>query len=239
MKLSEKKGGDFTPHPESGGMIAAVLVDITPLKEVPDKFHPGEIKEVFRLVYETEMTDDEGKRFCIWSRPYTASLHEKASFRKDIKKILGRDMTAAELGEFDTESLIGRNVNMIIQHEEGQNGQTYAVISFLGANKEGKLKPSGKYTRVQDREDYQAKDAGESKATAAKDDAPWESVEVHVGKYKGKALGGLDEDAVRALIEKWIPVHEKNEKQTLDDKKMAAALREVGELLGIVPKEDF
>ena len=102
MKLSENKSGDFTPHPESEGTINGVLVDITPLKEVPDKFNPGQTKEVFRLVYETEVNDDANdRRFCIWPRPYTPSLNEKANFRKDIKKILGRDLTKMELDEFD------------------------------------------------------------------------------------------------------------------------------------------
>lgn len=221
MKLSEKKGGDFTPHPESNGMIAAVLVDITPLKEVPDKFHPGEVKEVFRIVYETEMKDDDGKRWCVWSRPYTPSLNEKANFRKDIKKIIGRDLTAAELGEFETESLIGKNVNLIIQHEEGQNGQTYAVISFLGANKEGKLKPSGKYTRVQDR----PQDGNEAPAkTTSKAAATWEDVIVHMGKHKGKRLGDVDEEGVQALIAKWLPTNG-------DVEPLATALRTVQALL--------
>ena len=119
MKLSEKKGGDFTPHPETDGTVKGVLVDVTPLKTVPDKFHPGENKEVFRLVYETEVTDYEGKRFCIWSRPYTPSLNPKANFRKDIKKILGRDLTQSELDEFDTEGLVGLGVKLIVQHEQG------------------------------------------------------------------------------------------------------------------------
>ena len=64
MKLSEKKGsGDFTPHPETEGTVKAVIVDITPLKKVQSEF--GE-RDVFRIVYESEVTDDEGKRFCMW-----------------------------------------------------------------------------------------------------------------------------------------------------------------------------
>ena len=226
MKLSENKsGGDFTPHPESEGTINAVLVDITPLKEVPDKFHPGQTKEVFRLVYETEVMDeDNDRRYCIWSRPYTPSLNEKANFRKDIKKILGRDLTEMERNEFDTESLIGKNVKLIVQHEEGQNGQTYAVISFLGANKDGKLKPSGKYTRVQDRpkdgQEAPAKTEPKGKAKAAS----WEDVIVHMGKHKGKRLGDVDEAGVQALIDKWLP-----DNGTVEP--LASALREVQALL--------
>jgi hypothetical protein len=250
MKLSEKKGGDFTPHPETDGTVKGVLVDVTPLKTVPDKFHPGENKEVFRLVYETEVTDDEGKRFCIWSRPYTPSLNPKANFRKDIKKILGRDLTQSELDEFDTEGLVGLGVKLIVQHEQGEDGRTYSVISFLGGDKDkDRLKPSGKYTRVKDRPEKTdsagGDQAGYRKAPAATEDegrSDWQKCKVHVGKHAGVDLGDLDEDAVKALLEKWLPKHKENAKPKADDKRLAAALEQVMELLGAgasEAEEDF
>lgn len=240
MKLSEKKGGDFTPHPETEGTVKAVIVDITPTKKVQSEY--GE-REVFRLVYESEMTDDDGKRFCVWSRPYTPSLNEKANFRKDIKKILGRDLTKAELEEFDTEGLLGMGVKLIIQQEEGKDGKTYAVISFIGPDKDKTiLKPSGKYTRVVDRPEKTdgGGQAGYRSAPKAGDDegrADWQKTKVHVGKHAGVDLGDLDEDAVKALIEKWLPAHEANAKPKADDKRLAAALKEVGELLGLGAEE--
>lgn len=237
MKLSEKKGGDFQPHPETNGTVKAVIVDVTPLKKVQSQY--GE-RDVFRLVFETEVTGDDGKRFCIWSRGYTPSLNEKANFRKDVKKIMGRDLTAAELDEFDTEGLMGLPVQLIVQHEEGTNGQTYAVISFLGADKSGSpIKSSGSYKRVKDREPRDAAagggdQAGYRKAPAAADDEgrqDWQKCKVHVGKHAGVDLGDLDEEAVKSLIEKWLPGHKANAKPKADDKRLAAALGTVAELL--------
>lgn len=238
MKLTEKKsGGDFTPHPETDGTVRGVIVDVTPLKKMQSQF--GE-REVFRLVIETEVEDEANdRRFCIWSRPYTPSLNEKANFRKDLKKILGRDLTEAERDEFDTESLIGRPVSLIVQHEEGSNGQTYAVISFIGPHKSGEpIKPSGKYTRVIDRE-AKGGATGESssyrKAPAATEDegrADWQRCKVHVGKHAGVDLGDLEQDAVVALLDHWLPQHRRNAKPKADDKRLAAALEEVAELLG-------
>lgn len=241
MKLSEKKGGDFTPHPESDGTIKAVIVDVTPLKKVQSEY--GE-RDVFRLVYESEVEDDDGKRFCVWSRPYTPSLNEKANFRKDIKKILGRDLTKLECDEFDTEALIGMGVKLIIQHEEGKDGKTYSVISFIGPDKDKKtLAPSGKYTRVVDRPEKseaggQAGYRSAPKATEEEGRADWQKTKVHVGKHAGVDLGDLDEDAVKLLIEKWLPAHEANAKPKADDKRLATALKEVGELLGILGAEE-
>jgi hypothetical protein len=246
MKLSVKKGGDFTPHPETDGTVKGVIVDVTPFKKVQSEY--GE-RDVFRIVYETEVTDDEGKRFCIWSRPYTPSLHEKANFRKDVKKLMGRDLTAAELDEFDTEGLIGLGVKLIVQHEEGKDGKTYSVISFLGPDKDKQtLDPSGKYTRVKHRPEKGdggggGDQAGYRKAPAAAEDegrADWQKVKVHVGKHAGVDLGDLDEDAVKALLEKWLPKHKENPKAKADDKRLAAALEEVMELLGVgAAEEDF
>jgi hypothetical protein len=221
MKLSEKKNTSFTPHPETDGPIKAVLVDITDLKKRITQY--GE-KDEFRLVFETEVMDEENdRRFCIWSRGYTPSLNEKAALRKDLKKLMGRDLTQAELDEFDLEALIGHGVKLIIQHET-KDDRTYANISFMAPDKDKALKPSGKYTRIRDREVDGA--APQEKATGTS----WESVIIHVGKYKGKALGEVDEAGVATLIEKWLPKAVADGKA--EDKALAAALTELSALLG-------
>ena len=226
MKLSEKKQSNFTPHPETEGPIKAVLVDVTELKKRMTAF--GE-KEEFRLVFETEAYDEENdRRFCIWSRGYTPSLNEKAALRKDLKKMMGRDLTSAELGEFDLEALIGFGVKLIIQHEH-KDDRTYANISFIAPDRDKEtLKPSGKYKRIRDREIDGAGDQTDKKTEAKS--ASWESVVVHVGKYKGKALGEVDETGVATLIEKWLPKAVADGKP--EDKALAAALTELSALLG-------
>ena len=223
MKLSEKKNSNFTPHPETDGPIKAVLVDITDLKKRVTQY--GE-KEEFRLVFETEVMDEENdRRFCIWSRGYTPSLNEKAALRKDLKKLMGRDLTQAELDEFDLEALIGHGVKLIIQHEH-KDDKTYANISFMAPDKDKALKPSGKYTRQRDREVDGATKPAESEAASG----GWESVIVHVGKYKGKELGQVDESGVATLIDKWLPKAQADNKP--EDKPLADALTELAALLG-------
>ncbi len=222
MKLSEKKQSNFTPHPETEGPIKAVLVDVTELKKRMTQY--GE-KDEFRLVFETEVEDEENdRRFCIWSRGYTPSLNEKAALRKDLKKMMGRDLTSAELGEFDLEALIGFGVKLIIQHETKED-RTYANISFMAPDRDKTtLKPSGKYTRIRDREVDGA--APQEKATGTS----WETVTVHIGKYKGKLLGEVDEAGVATLIEKWLPKALADGKP--EDAALAAALTELSALIG-------
>jgi hypothetical protein len=224
MKLSEKRNSNFTPHPETDGPIKAVLVDVTELKKRTTQY--GD-KDEFRLVFETECMDEENdRRFCIWSRGYTPSLNEKAALRKDLKKIMGRDLTKLELDEFDLESLIGHGVKLIIQHEH-KDDKTYANISFIAPDKDKALKPSGKYKRIRDRDTDAPAEQTEAKAEAS----GWESVVVHVGKYKGKALGEVDEVGVASLISNWLP-KAKNNANTIDDHALVVALTELADILG-------
>lgn len=222
MKLSEKKNTTFTPHPETDGPIKAVLVDITELKKRMTQY--GE-KEEFRIVFETEVMDEENdRRFCIWSRGYTPSLNEKSALRKDLKKLMGRELTSNELNEFDLEALIGHGVKLIIQHET-KDDKTYANISFMSPDRDvTTLKPSGKYTRIRDRE--VDGDVVEGKKS---EEPGWETVQIHVGKYKGKLLGQVDEAGVATLIEKWLPKAIADNKP--EDKALAAALTELSAIL--------
>ena len=223
MKLSEKRNSNFTPHPETDGPIKAVLVDITELKKRMTQY--GE-KDEFRLVFETECDDTENdRRFCIWSRGYTPSLNEKAALRKDLKKMMGRDLTQLELDEFDLEALIGHGVKLIIQHEH-KDDKTYANISFIAPDKDKALKPSGKYIRQRDRET----DAPASQTEAKAEATGWADVIVHVGKYKGHKLGQVDEGGVAKLIEGWLPKAKADGKA--EDAALVAALTELADILG-------
>jgi len=227
MKLSEKRNSNFTPHPETDGPIKAVLVDVTELKTRMTQYGN---KEEFRLVFETECMDEENdRRFCIWSRGYTPSLNEKAALRKDLKKMMGRELTQLELDEFDLEGLIGHGVKLIIQHEH-KDDKTYANISFMAPDKEKALKPSGKYIRVRDRDT----DAPPEQTEAKAEESDWESVVVHVGKYKDKKLGEVDEVGVGSLISNWLPKAKAGGKAA--DAALVAALTELADILG---SEDY
>ena len=227
MKLSEKRNSNFIPHPETDGPIKAVLVDVTELKTRMTQYGN---KEEFRLVFETEVMDEENdRRFCIWSRGYTPSLNEKAALRKDLKKMMGRELTQLELNEFDLEGLIGHGVKLIIQHEH-KDDRTYANISFMAPDKDKALKPSGKYIRVRDRE----VDGGSSQTEAKAEETGWESVVVHIGKYKGNKLGSVDEAGAAKLIEGWLPKAKAGGKA--EDAALVAALTELD---GILNGEDY
>ena len=225
MKLIEKKsGGNFTPHPVTDANVRAVIVDVTPPKEVVDKFNDGKTKLIFKLVFESELMDEANdRRFLIWSSTYTPSLHEKSNFRKDLKRIFGRDLTRAELDGFETEDLIGMGVKIAVDHEVGQDGDTYTKIARLLPDNDKPLKASGNYKRVKDRDADGATVAPEPVASG------WQAVQVHIGKHAGKALGVVDEAGVETLIGKWLPKAKADGKA--EDAALVAALEEVQALL--------
>jgi len=230
MKLNNK-GSDFTPHPECDEPIKAVIVDITELKQRQTQWG---MKDEFRIVYETEMMDEENdRRFCVWSRGYTPFLNDKAAIRKDLKKIMGRDLTKAELEEFDLECLIGHGVKLIIQHEH-KDDKTYANITFITNDKDKPLKPSGKYKRTKDRDN----EGNSNESTKTADSKPaeneWSDVVVHVGKYKGKKLGEVDENGAKTLIEKWLP-----NAKAAKNREDAALVAALTELQSVLTGEDY
>lgn len=232
MKLSYKSGGgNFEPCPEYTGR--AVCVDVTPPETQQSQY--GE-REVFKLVFEVNFQREDGSPFCVWSRPFTPSLNEKANLRKFLRQWFGRDLNSQELQEFDTESLIGRPAFLVVIHEEGSNGETYSNITAVTPHKDAHgepLQPSGKFVRKKDRENKPASGEGgagaqyrgaEQPADAGRED--WMTTEVHVGKHAGVQVGDLDVAAIDALVENWLPVFQDMDKPRAADKRLAAALGE-------------
>ncbi|MBA4150302.1 MAG: hypothetical protein H0X66_19500 [Verrucomicrobia bacterium] len=231
MKI-KANNSNFEACPEFTGK--AVCVDVTPLRRQPSQF--GE-RDVFKIVFEVDMDREDGSRYCVWSRNFTPSLNEKANLRKFVRGWLGRDLTAPELNDFDTESLIGKNAQVVVVHEH-KEGETYANIVACTPDKSGApLVPTGKYVRVKDRDTSPrlSPQSGEGESSggtgtyrrAQPAAAPGEehnSVKIHVGRCKGLELRDLAPEQVQALIEKWLPTAKANAKPTADDKRLIAGL---------------
>lgn len=223
MKLT-KNSKSFEPCPEYSGQ--AVVVDVTPLKKVETAYGP---KETFKLVFETALLREDGTPYCVWSRGFTPSLHEKAAFAQFIKKWFGRSLTAAEESEFDTESLLGKTAEITVVHEEGRTGEVYSNIALVRPDKTGKpMKPSGKYVRVKDRPpkdgdaQYSRAEQPANENGAGADN--WRTVKVCVGRHSGLDLGDLDRESVNALITHWMPQAKSKPKTTADERRLIAAL---------------
>ena len=187
MKI-KANNGNFEPCPEYTGK--GVCVDVTPLRKQPSQF--GE-RDVFRVVFEVDMEKEDGTRFGVWSNNFTPSLNEKANFRKFLRAWFGRDLMESELGEFDTETLIGKPAQLVVVHEH-KDGQVYANIAACTPDKSGApLKASGKFIRKKDRQAEPGPNGagapggsgGYRRAQGAGEASGVDhgAVKVHVGKY--------------------------------------------------------
>ncbi len=227
MKI-KSNNSNFEPCPEYTGR--AVCVDCTPLKKQQSQF--GE-RDVFKMVFETTIEREDGSRFCAWSRNFTPTLNEKANLRKFVRGWFGRDLSKAEMDDFDTESLIGKSAQIVVVHEH-KDGETYANIMACTPDKATEpFKASGKYVRVKDRPPKDApggggQGAGQSggyrRAQPAEGGNDHASVKVHLGRCKGLELRDLSPEQVQALVTNWLPAAKANAKPLADDKRLIAAL---------------
>ena len=210
----------FEACPEYTGR--AVVVDVTPTRKQQSQY--GE-REIFKVVLEVDLKRGDGTPYCVWSKSMTPTIGEKSNLRKFVRGILGRDLTKAELNDFDTESLIGKQAHLVVVHEH-KDGETYANIAACTPDKSGTpLKPSGKYVRIKDRQAAPAGHSGYRRAEPAGDTGgDLLATKIHVGKCKGLEVRDLSPEQVGALIQNWLPAAKANAKPTADDKRLMAAL---------------
>jgi hypothetical protein len=213
---------EYAPCPEYTGK--AVCVDVTPLKEYETEYG---VKKKFKLAFEIDLIDDSRdpvQPWVVFTKPMVPSLHEKAALTKFLKDWFGRKLSEQENKALDLESLIGKSCSIVIAHEESQDGtRTYANIKLIMPLKNGELKPSGLWVRLQDRpprEDDKVKTVTPATAAPIK----IAEVKVHVGKFKGVALSELTPDAVRGLAEHWLPKAKVSPGKSPEDIVLIAAL---------------
>ena len=219
MKIPDTKP-QFDPHPEYIG--PAVCVDVTPGRQVPSFNDPSTMVTKFKLVFETTHKDPKtGKPLCVWSKPLTATVHEKGKMREMIRQWWGRDLTATERKEFDNEIFLGMTAKIVVAHSPASDGTIYANIAscapLLPANA---IKSSGLFVREKDRQTRNnvtqpAATVGIPSHLAAK---------IVGGQYDGHELRDIPEKGVLAVIEHWLPSARLNPKPTVAVKALIAAL---------------
>ncbi len=235
MIISANSGGkEFAPCPEYTGR--AVCVDVTPLKEYETQHG---VKQKFKLAFEIDLQDesrDPVQPWVVFTKPMRPSLHEKAALTKFLKDWFGRKLTDTENKGLDLESLLGRPANLVIGHQQSEDGsKTYANIKLIMPHKSGEaLKSSGLWVRLQDRPakdgSTQATEGGDtsyrktSGSQENQEETDLSKTKVHVGKHKGVELREMTEEAIGALIEHWLPKTKAQEKTTADDRRLIKAL---------------
>src|SRR5882672_10096 len=237
MKI-KANNSDFEPCPEYTGK--AVCVDVTPLRKQQSQY--GE-RNVFKIVFEVDADKEDGTRYGVWSTNFTPTLDEKSSLRKFLRGWFGRDLSKAELEDFDTETLIAKPAQLVIVHQH-KDGEVYANIAACTPDKSSEpLKLSGKFVRAKDRAPKEGGQRPEGPSRTGQDGqngyrraeqppdgkgmdggAGHVAVKVHVGRCKGLELRDLAAEQVQALVANWLPGAKTNAKPLADDKRLMAAL---------------
>ena len=77
-------------------------------------------RPVIRVVWEIEPKDEQGRRHRV-GRTFTASLHPESNLGRFLDVWLGKTPTHPK-----KEILVGRRCYLVVHHEQGRNGITYA-----------------------------------------------------------------------------------------------------------------
>lgn len=99
-----------------------VLADIVDLGMQPNPFKNGAMQHKVRFVWIVAEEDSEGRQKRVFER-FTLSLNEKATLRKRIKEIRGRDLNAEESApgaSFDIETLVGSQRVLVLTQEDAK-----------------------------------------------------------------------------------------------------------------------
>lgn len=131
-KVNIKVGGDFSPVPMDKYTIQIIDVNlVTSFNQFK-----GEEQEV--LNYQFSILDDkpmDGEKSTrgryLWKR-CSQSLNEKSWLFKLVKAAYGRDLTTDELTNFDPESIVGKQVDCMVNQTPSKDNSTIYnnIVSF-------------------------------------------------------------------------------------------------------------
>ena len=139
MSLTVKETGGGGGTPIGAGTYPARCVGVVDLGIQHNDFNDKDQEKV-RLIFElpTERVQVDGEDKPRWlSKPYTASLHEKATLRKDLDAWRGKPFTAEELAGFNLQNVIGAPCILTIINQEGKTGSVYAKIASISKPMKG------------------------------------------------------------------------------------------------------
>ena len=167
------KGSNHTPAPQ--GVHQCVCVDVVDMGLQKQKFgnEPERQVQKIRLIWQLDEVDEtKGRRFLV-SKWYTASLHEKATLRKDLQSWRGRPFTSDELKGFDLDNVLGANGQINIVHKQKEDGGIFGAVEAIMPLAKGMVKIGPvDYVREQDRpKDQQHEPGSDEELQAAIDDS--------------------------------------------------------------------
>lgn len=133
MQWKDSGGGNFEQAPAGTHIARCIkLIDIGTHKNE----YQGQVTFPRQVIIGWELPNElitsgewEGKPFTV-SRFYTASLHEKATLRKDLINWRGREFTEEELAGFDPKKILGAPCMVSLSMNEKQKIKVTGVMAI-------------------------------------------------------------------------------------------------------------
>ncbi len=104
---------------------------------VPEGTHPASLVSVTgkpndiepkKIIFGFKVNGHEGEL----TKEVPVSFEERATLRKDVETLQGRQLTAKEAEEgINLQSLVGRRCQAIVTHKSGVGGKPVAVVTLL------------------------------------------------------------------------------------------------------------
>ena len=151
---SGKSKTDFTPAPT--GLQQSVCCDIVNngWQLVTYKNQQSYKLKVTLAWQIAKIEPKSGKPFLVTSR-YTNSLFRQAWLRQHLDSWRGKKFTEEELKGFDLEKLLGVNCQLLIVHNESDDGNIWANVQTIVPWEGGDELKVRDYVRKKDRDDWE------------------------------------------------------------------------------------
>ena len=137
-KVKIKVAGDYDPIPMDKYTVQIADVNFkvqrNPFKGVEEE----RLNFQFIILDDKPVSDEDGAESVrgryLW-HAVTPALSSKSWLLKLAKAVYGRDLTKEEMESFDPESLIGKQVDVVVEQNTGKDGITvYSNITSYGKN---------------------------------------------------------------------------------------------------------
>lgn len=143
IEVDVKPKSNYIPPEE--GMHRAALVDVIDLGMQPNRFNPEKANHVIKFVYELETIRPGTTYHYTLSERFNLSFHEKATLAKRLK---GWKVDIPTEGRFSFSTLKNRPAVILVEHNVGGDGKTYANVGKVMQDKsDTPYVPSGDYKR--------------------------------------------------------------------------------------------
>lgn len=137
-KLEIKKSGDFPLIPEGKYTVQIMEVDLIRQMNAFKGKEEDMLKYRFAIlndVIDDTNADGQNLRGQFLFRRCCLSINPKSWLGLLLKAVYGRELSDEEVNKFFPTDIVGHQVDVLVGHNEGKDGRTYANILTFSPNK--------------------------------------------------------------------------------------------------------